>query len=162
MDIPRTYNPRPDLGLKPLLRSELERWARSQTYLYTKRVALCITNLLAKQDRHDRDIEEMKDEILHVRTQLYARIKPGPWGREDDERLIALLLERNRRMNRIKELREERGMSQEDLAEAIGMTVSSVSRHESGDRGFDSKVADKYAEVLGVSVVELFVEPDNV
>lgn len=59
---------------------------------------------------------------------------------------------------RIKELREQAGMTQEDLAQAIGVTHSNVSQIESGDRGLNVKKADKIAAALGVTLNDLMKE----
>lgn len=66
-------------------------------------------------------------------------------------------LEHPRRMasNRIRELREARGLTLEELADRLGTTHPTVQRWESGKRGFDRWV-QKLSEVLGVHPGELY------
>jgi transcriptional regulator with XRE-family HTH domain len=59
---------------------------------------------------------------------------------------------------RIKQLREKAGMTQADLGKALGVTHSAISLIESGDRGLNVETADKIAQALGVSLVELITE----
>jgi XRE family transcriptional regulator, fatty acid utilization regulator len=62
---------------------------------------------------------------------------------------------------RIKELREQAGMTQEQLGEALGITHSAVSLIESGKRGLNVKTADKIAHALGVTLNELLAESEG-
>ena len=56
----------------------------------------------------------------------------------------------------IKRLREEKKISQNKLAETIGVSDKAVSRWETG-RGYpDITLIEPLAEALGVSVIELF------
>ena len=56
----------------------------------------------------------------------------------------------------IKRLREERKISQNKLAETIGVSDKAVSRWETG-RGYpDITLIEPLAQALGVSVIELF------
>lgn len=57
---------------------------------------------------------------------------------------------------RIRELREERGISQAELAEGIDMSTVQVSRFETGARRTNTDFLSKVAAFLGVSVSELF------
>ena len=54
-------------------------------------------------------------------------------------------------MLRLKELREERGLSQGELGKMFGLSVSTISMYENGKRepGFDTVV--KFANFFGVS-----------
>ena len=62
----------------------------------------------------------------------------------------------------IKRLREERKISQNKLAETIGVSDKAVSRWETG-RGYpDITLIEPLAEALGVSVIELFSGDDVV
>jgi len=56
---------------------------------------------------------------------------------------------------RIRRAREERGWSQENLAEAIGLTQSAVSRIEGGERAVDSLELASIARALRVSPLSL-------
>ena len=55
----------------------------------------------------------------------------------------------------IKQLRQERGLSQEDVAHAAGVATSTVSRIERGHIEPRAAVLEKIANGLGVSLVEL-------
>ena len=62
----------------------------------------------------------------------------------------------------IKRLREEKKISQNKLAETIGVSDKAVSRWETG-RGYpDITLIEPLAEALGVSVIELFSGDDVV
>lgn len=62
--------------------------------------------------------------------------------------------------NRIKELRELRGLTLEQLAEATGLSTSYVQRLENGERNLAVKHFDKFAAALGVSSRELIAQDD--
>ena len=57
--------------------------------------------------------------------------------------------------NRIKELREARGMTLEKLAELVGLSTSYVRRLENGRRNLAVKHFDAFASALNVEPVEL-------
>lgn len=63
--------------------------------------------------------------------------------------------------NRIKELRNQKGMTLRNLSTATGFTTSSISRWENGIRGVDKKKAIILAKALGVEPSELFVSNKN-
>lgn len=54
--------------------------------------------------------------------------------------------------SRIKVLREERNMTQGDLAELVGVHQSKISHCETGARGISLEFASKIASALGVKV----------
>lgn len=56
---------------------------------------------------------------------------------------------------RIHEIRQESGLSQMDLAEKIGMSVSYVSMIENGRRRVSLNALIRIANILGVTVDEL-------
>lgn len=66
---------------------------------------------------------------------------------------------------RVQALREARGLTQEQLAERIERSVDTVSNIERGANSTRIEVAWRIAEVLGVSLPELFefgeVDPDR-
>lgn len=64
--------------------------------------------------------------------------------------------------NRLRELRE-RGtvLSQKDLGLLLGIDETTVSRHESGDRGMTREQITEYARIFRVPSHEIFVRPDN-
>ncbi|HZK52788.1 MAG TPA: helix-turn-helix domain-containing protein [Desulfosporosinus sp.] len=53
---------------------------------------------------------------------------------------------------RFKELREDRGLIQSQLAEHLGIGRASVSNYENGDRFPDAKALIKYADFFGVTI----------
>lgn len=59
-------------------------------------------------------------------------------------------------MNRLRELRKERKLTQEKLASEIGTTQLSISKWENGNNGISSKKALALADYFGVSVGYLF------
>ncbi len=58
-------------------------------------------------------------------------------------------------MKKIKHYREQKGITQEELAEAIGMAQSEISAYESGTKSPRVNVLIAIADVLGVSAAEL-------
>lgn len=52
-------------------------------------------------------------------------------------------------MNRIKELRQQRGMKQADLARQLNVTHVSVSRYETGDRSLDAPTICALCDIFG-------------
>jgi transcriptional regulator with XRE-family HTH domain len=58
----------------------------------------------------------------------------------------------------IKRLREAKNMTQEELAQILGVTSSNISQIESGDRGLNIAKARKLAQALGVTIDELVRE----
>lgn len=57
---------------------------------------------------------------------------------------------------RIKSARLREGFTQEELAKAINTTKAAISRYESGKRNPSNEVVKKIAEVLKISLVELY------
>lgn len=53
---------------------------------------------------------------------------------------------------RIKQLRENRNISQEKLAEKIGISKSAISMYEQGSRIAPMKIQEKIADFFGVSL----------
>ena len=58
----------------------------------------------------------------------------------------------------IKRLRENKNMTQEELAQILGVTSSNISQIESGERGLNITKAQKIAQALGISIDELVKE----
>lgn len=58
-------------------------------------------------------------------------------------------------MNRIKDLREERGLTQDGLGELMGTTGETVQRLETGKRQLTQKWMERFAKALEVHVYEL-------
>lgn len=65
-------------------------------------------------------------------------------------------------INRLKELRNRRGLSQEHAAAMVGYDISTVNRHENGNRGLDGSAIDRYAKLYQVAAYELFVDPETI
>ena len=67
------------------------------------------------------------------------------------------------RPNRIRELRSKGViLSQAMLAKLVGTDETTVSRHESGQRGMSKEQILAYAQVFNVSSYELFFQPEAV
>ncbi len=56
---------------------------------------------------------------------------------------------------KVKEMRERAGITQKQLAEALGITQQSVYYYESGDRDIKSSILVEMSKVLGCTVTEL-------
>jgi transcriptional regulator with XRE-family HTH domain len=59
-------------------------------------------------------------------------------------------------MLRIKELRHERALTQQQLADRVGTTHATIQRLESGNRGVDEKWVRRIARAFNVHPGELF------
>jgi transcriptional regulator with XRE-family HTH domain len=57
--------------------------------------------------------------------------------------------------------REHRGLSQDQVAEAIGISKASVSRVENGITPYTQDVLEAYARVLGCTVADLVSRPPS-
>ena len=62
---------------------------------------------------------------------------------------------------RLKELREQRGISQLKLAMDLGMNQNSVSRYETGAREADYQTLIRFADYFNVSIDYLLNRTDN-
>lgn len=62
---------------------------------------------------------------------------------------------------KIKSLREERFMTQDDLAEKMGTTRQTISRYESGSRKTNQDVLFQLAEIFNVSINTFFPNVEN-
>lgn len=58
-------------------------------------------------------------------------------------------------MNRIKEIREEKHITQAELAEQVGLNRSMISYIESGRKTLSIKIASEIADFLNVTLDEL-------
>lgn len=58
--------------------------------------------------------------------------------------------------NRLRELREERKLTQQEVAKILDITHSTVSRHESRDRAMSSRDIKGYANLYKVETYEIF------
>jgi transcriptional regulator with XRE-family HTH domain len=57
---------------------------------------------------------------------------------------------------KMKALREARGVSQEQMADMLDVSVPTISRWESGSRGLRTDVLERYALILKVDMVTFF------
>lgn len=62
---------------------------------------------------------------------------------------------------RLKGLREDKRMSQYELAEAIGISRESIARYETGKRGITVEVLDIYSDYFNVSVEYIMYGTDE-
>lgn len=56
----------------------------------------------------------------------------------------------------IKAIREERGITQYELAKRLGYSQSNISKYENGDLGIDANFLIKIARVMDCSVEEIY------
>lgn len=63
-------------------------------------------------------------------------------------------------MKNLRIIRTAKGLSQVELAEAVGIKQATVSRIEKGVNNPSLDVAERIAQALGVNVVELFGLPE--
>ena len=61
----------------------------------------------------------------------------------------------------LKEKRIEKGMTQQEVAEAVGITDMAVSYYESGQRIPKPAMAKKLGELLGFDWTEIYEEDDG-
>ena len=64
-------------------------------------------------------------------------------------------------MNRIRQLRKSRSLSQTELAEAIGMTHSTIARYELGRRRMNVDTIRKMCDFFGCSMGYLMGQPET-
>lgn len=58
--------------------------------------------------------------------------------------------------NHIKQYREKKNMTQQELAERLGTNVRNIRRWENGEAVIDVLKAMKISEILGYSIKEIF------
>ncbi|MBO4704114.1 MAG: helix-turn-helix transcriptional regulator [Spirochaetaceae bacterium] len=63
---------------------------------------------------------------------------------------------------RIKEIRKQKGITQEQLAEKLGMTQSAVSAIESSSNSITIETINKVSAALGVTAVDLLIDLDHI
>ena len=67
----------------------------------------------------------------------------------------------NKKMAALKRIRKERGFTQQQLADELGLHLKSYQRYEYGTRRLNIYMLLKIADILGVKASELLEEPDN-
>lgn len=65
-------------------------------------------------------------------------------------------------MNRVKELREQKGLSQEQLADRVGAHYTTISKIERGVQQLNVRWMERIAEALGVTVREFVEQPEDI
>ncbi len=63
--------------------------------------------------------------------------------------------------NNLAALRKEKGWSQAAVARFVGIQVTTVCRHETGDRNLTHDMVTKYAELYSVDPLRLYFNPDD-
>ncbi len=63
--------------------------------------------------------------------------------------------------NRLRELREARKLTQQEVAKLLDIDHTTVSRHESGSRDLSPGDIQKYARLYKVESYELFIDPKD-
>lgn len=66
-----------------------------------------------------------------------------------------------KRMAALKRIRKERGFTQQQLADELGLHLKSYQRYECGTRRPNIYMLLKIADILGVKASELLEEPDK-
>ena len=64
--------------------------------------------------------------------------------------------------NRIEEIRKARGMNQEELAKALGVSRQTISQIERGDYSPSVTLALKIAKICEVSVEDIFIYEEEI
>lgn len=64
--------------------------------------------------------------------------------------------------NVIKKLREHRNMTQDELADKLGITRQAISRYENGDRGVNQDLLFRLANFFKVPIDEFFPPVNNI
>lgn len=68
---------------------------------------------------------------------------------------------KERKRNRLRELRLERKLTQEEVAKLLDIDNTTVSKHETGLRGLSLEDIEKYARLYKVEPFELFISPED-
>lgn len=63
--------------------------------------------------------------------------------------------------NRLKELRDRSRLTLQEVSLITGFGVSTISRHESGERGLTEEAISKYASLYKVPTHQLFMRPNE-
>ncbi len=63
--------------------------------------------------------------------------------------------------NKIKEFRKEKGVTQEDLANTVGVTRQTVISLENGKYNASLQLAYKIAKYFGVGIEDIFIFEEN-
>lgn len=85
----------------------------------------------------------------------YANMENGRIG------YLQLVANDTQAPNRIRELREARGLAQNQLAEIINVTPSALNKLERGTRGLNQEWMRRIAKALGCAPVDILPDADN-
>ena len=64
--------------------------------------------------------------------------------------------------NRLAQLRRARDLTQEEVGRFLGLTVSMICKHETGDRRIRQEHAQNYAKLYRCTELELYLDPENI
>ena len=64
-------------------------------------------------------------------------------------------------MKNLKEIRKQKGLTQQQLAKSSGVNQSQIARYESGKRLPRPKIAQRLGKVLEFDWKEIYEEPDD-
>lgn len=59
-------------------------------------------------------------------------------------------------MNQLTNVRQQRGMSRQQLAEAVGTSYRSIAAYETGYRRPSPQIAQKIAKVFGLTTIQMW------
>ncbi|WP_299995408.1 helix-turn-helix transcriptional regulator [uncultured Clostridium sp.] len=62
---------------------------------------------------------------------------------------------------KIKSIRKSQGLTREEFAKKLDVSVYTVANYEQGQRGSNTRVLNKIAQALGVSIEELLIEKNK-
>lgn len=71
------------------------------------------------------------------------------------------MLDMTFQMNRLREIREHKGMTLEEVANAANTTLATIQRFETGTRNVNLKWLEKLAKIYGVGIHELVSQSDE-
>ena len=83
------------------------------------------------------------------------------WHIINNVRRDIIPIDTERREMKLKEIRKEKGITQQKLAEFSGVSQSQIARYESGERQPRPKVAQRLAKVLDFDWKEIYEEEED-
>lgn len=125
----------------------------------------CVSNLLERQPLRSAPVPQFQNDTLRSRFPLWLSHRLALWQYANMETGQIGYLRRvandTNAPNRIRELREARGLSQKALAELANVTPSALNKLEMGTRGLDQDWMRRLAPLLAVPPAELLPVEDN-
>lgn len=123
--------------------------------------------VMSKDNEALRYLTEIRG-VRFVFLRMIPNLLPLCWVKviaEDREQLarlgLKIIKEVQEAPTRLREIREASGLSQEELAQIVGLSDTAIHLYETGKRVPMFRTAKKIARVLGVSVSELWKEYDE-